>query len=162
METQIQPFSWEKLADEEAIPRPRLQPRNNIVLPAPPARRMELLPPEATSWDINLGQSQPAIQLKTTYRDRAAGFLLESLPLSVAAGIFAVVLALVGLGRPFGPGLLLWFGLAFLTVWTIAFIAHKIIAPDGALFLSVFGSYRLLRAEQKERHRRMRRMEDGE
>lgn len=150
---------WAAWAEEDSA-RQLPAVRNNLVLPAREAPRVDILPPEATNWDVNLSPtSQPAVQLKTTYVDRAKGFQLATVPLALGVGFLAVLIAVLGLGTPIGAHLLLWFGLAFMLVWLAGYAMHQVIGPDGALFTSVFGAYRLLRAEQKERHRRMRRME---
>lgn len=156
------PVDWEAMAQEEAQPR-QLPVRQTFVAPPAPVTRVEVLPPEATNWNVNLSPTnRPPVELLTTYTDRAKGFQLVTVPLAVGVGLLAVVLALVGLDRPFGLGLLLWFGLGFMLTWLVGFALHTIVGPDGALFWSVFGSYRLLREEQKERHRRMRRMDGGQ
>lgn len=156
--TVYRPADWAAWADEDGAPR-QLPARSNLVLPAPAPQRVEVLPPE-TNWNVNLSPTnRPPVELVTTYTDRAKGFQVATVPLAIGIGFLAVLLALVGLGRPFGLGLLLWFGVGFMVTWLIGFVFHQVVSPDGALFMSVFGAYRLLREEQRFRHRRMEREE---
>ncbi len=96
-------------------------------------------------------------QVTGTYTDRAKGFALTTWQLS-----FIVGLALVVVVRFFKEYHLLSFTTAviffaaFLVVWTLAFLAHTFVSPEGVELLETIFLWRFIRAEQKERHRRLR------
>lgn len=150
------------LSDIDASPTvSRGQPRpGSFVAPAPivPARRqpvIEILPPaeheQGMMRNAPTGSAMAGMQVRGTYRDRAEGFQIASLPLSIGAGIFAVILAIVGFGRPFGLGLLLWFSLAFFATWLGAWVVHNAVSAEGIALVRELSLWSYLKREQRER-----------
>jgi uncharacterized membrane protein len=91
----------------------------------------------------------------SSHRDRAHGFLLVTLPLAGAAGVVAVLVAISAFGVPLlSVAALLCVLAAFTLTWLIAYIAHTMISPDGALFAYVVLTFAYLRREQAERIKR--------
>lgn len=93
------------------------------------------------------------------YEDRAKGFGLATAPLGIVAGFVAgFVAALVGVigwQVPIASLITLLLALAgFALVWLVAYVAHTLISPDGALFLHTALMWSYLRREQAERFRR--------
>lgn len=139
----------------------RGQPRpGSFVAPAPivPARRqpvIEILPPaeheQGMVRNAPTGGTMLRTQVNGTYRDRAEGFQIASFPLSVGAGILAVILAIVGFGRPFGLGLLLWFSMAFFATWLIAWAVHNAVSAEGIALVRELSLWAYLKREQRER-----------
>ena len=128
--------------------------RDNFVAPLP-RTRVEILPPDNIA--PMLPTAQTSVTLHTTYLDRSKGFQLATLPIAVAFGGGALVVAIVGYSVPFlSLGALAVFWLAFLGWWLIGWAIHHIASPDGIALVQALLSYRYLREEQKERIRRYR------
>ena len=128
--------------------------RTNFVTPAP-RQRVEILPPyEAAPM---LPTAQTSVELHTTYLDRAKGFQLVTLPIAIAFGVGALVVAVVGYSVPFvSLAALAVFWLAFLGWWLLGWTIHHIASPDGIALVQAMLMFKLVRAEQVERHRRYR------
>lgn len=99
---------------------------------------------------------QTVQRVTTSSVDRAKGFTIKALPLSVAVGVGGLLIA-VGIG--FVPlasmGALLVLFLAFLLTWLAAFVWSESASPDGVTLWQVLLHYRLLSREQKARLQRM-------
>lgn len=135
------------------------QHESNFVAPLPEPSRVEIVEVER---DLPAPPT-PVLLPQAGYEDRARGFTLATMPLAVVVGLVVALVAVIGWQVPIASLITLLLALAgFAGVWLAAYIAHQLISPDGALFMSVFWTWRFLRAEQKERHERLRRMVDGE
>ena len=122
---------------EQAAPIVRYEP----MAPA------ELLPPS----------SMAHVQLHTTYSDRARGFQLATLPVSLAFGVGALIVAVAGWSIPVvSIGALTIFWCAFLAWWLLGWAIHHIVSPDGVALIHALLGWRLLYREQAERHKRYR------
>jgi hypothetical protein len=127
---------------------------SNFVAPAPKTR-VEIIPIEDAL--PMLPTAQTSVELHTTYTDRAKGFQLATLPISIAFGIGALVVAVVGYSVPvISIGALAVFWLAFLTWWLIGWAIHHVASPDGIALVQALLMYRYVRREQAERHQRYR------
>lgn len=127
-----------------------------------PASRVEIIPIEEQI--PMLPTAQTSVELHTTYFDRAQGFQLATLPISIAFGAGALIVAVVGYSVPvISIGALAVFWLAFLAWWLIGWAIHNIASPDGIALVQALLMYRYVRREQVERHRRYRclRARDG-
>lgn len=69
----------------------------NFVAPAP-TPRVEIIPIDEQLPMLPTAQTQ--VTLHTTYTDRAKGFQLATLPISIAFGVGALVVAVVGYSVP--------------------------------------------------------------
>ena len=126
----------------------------NFVAPAP-RQRVEILPPD--DFAPMMPTAQTSVELRTTYLDRAQGFQLATLPISIAFGVGALVVAVVGYSVPIiSLGALAVFWLAFLGWWLLGWAIHHIASPDGIALVQALLAYRFIREEQVERHRRYR------
>lgn len=126
----------------------------NYVPALPEPRRVQI---------IEEGQELPTapqpVLLRTGYEDRARGFGLATLPLAGAVGLIAALAAVVGWAVPVASLVTLLAALGgFCAVWLVAYLAYVFVSPDGALFAHTFWMWRYLRAEQRERHKRLQRM----
>jgi len=127
---------------------------SNFVAPAP-RTRVEIVP-IAEPLPM-LPTAQTSVELRTTYRDRSIGFQLATLPISVAFGAGALIIAIVGYSVPvISIGALAVFWLAFLAWWLIGWAIHHIASPDGIALVQALLMYRYVRREQAERHQRYR------
>ena len=71
-----------------------------------------------------------------------------------------VIAAVAGAQAPLlSLAVLAWFFGAFTAAWVIAWVAHLLFSPDGNALMGQLLLYRLLRFEQRERHRRYRKEE---
>jgi hypothetical protein len=108
-----------------------------------------------------LPTAQTSVELHTTYTDRSKGFQLATLPISIAFGVGALIVAIVGYSVPFlSIGALAIFWLAFLGWWLIGWAIHHIASPDGIALVQALLMYRYVRREQKERHARYASLRD--
>jgi hypothetical protein len=126
-------------------------------------RQLQVVRHEPESWDdvqLPTRTTQPAItaHVEGSYTDRAKGFSISTWQLSTVTGL--VVWVVAGLN---GVSLLSLVGLAWLVagyfaVWLVSYAMHVFVSPEGTELFRAAGEYRLLREEQKERHRRYRAM----
>ena len=104
-----------------------------------------------------LPTAQTTVELRTTYTDRSVGFQVATLPISVAFGVGALIVAIVGWSVPvISLGALAVFWLAFLGWWLLGWAIHHIASPDGIALVQALLMFKYVRAEQVERHRRYR------
>lgn len=95
------------------------------------------------------------VELRTTYTDRSKGFQVATVPVAVAFGLGALVVAIVGYSVPaVSIAALAVFWLGFLAWWVMGWAIHHIVSPDGLALLQALLGYRYLRHEQRERLRR--------
>jgi hypothetical protein len=126
--------------------------RDNFVAPLPTHTRVEIVPNDPIPM---LPTAQTSVELHTTYTDRAKGFQLATLPISVAFGVGALVVAVVGYSVPVvSIGALAVFWLAFLAWWLLGWTIHHIASPDGIALVQALLFYKYIRNEQRERHAR--------
>ena len=134
-------------------------PRTPMVRPeaAPIVRytpsMVDILPPETPYLPEHVPPS--TVALRATYTDRSKGFLLATLPLATVAGVVAFIAGIALFAVPIlsWSALLLFFGM-FCLSYTVAYLAHTFVSPDGVPFLQAWAVYRLTREEQKHRHAR--------
>ncbi len=128
----------------------------NFVPPAPKSQ-VEIIPIDEQM--PMLPTAQTSVELHTTYIDRAKVFQLATLPISIAFGVGALIVAVVGYSVPVvSIGALAVFWLAFLAWWLIGWAIHHVASPDGIALVQALLMFKLVRAEQIERHRRYARL----
>jgi hypothetical protein len=132
---------------------------SNFVAPLPEPKRIEIV-----EGDTALPVSPtPVLLPKAGYRDRAEGFTLATAPLAASVGLVVALVAIVGWQVPIASLITLLLALGgFCAVWLVAYLAYVFVSPDGALFAHTFWTWRYLKAEQRERHARLRRLTDRE
>lgn len=121
--------------------------------PAPPKpiyvdvdpRDVSLLPPAA----------QVQTEIRTSHVDRAKGFQVATVPIAIAAGVGALIIAVVGWSIPAVSlvGLLIFWA-AFLAWWILGWLIHNVMSPDGIALIHTLLGWAYLKREQKERHKR--------
>ena len=117
-----------------------------------PKTRVEIMP--AVDMPVMMPTAQTSVELRTTYTDRAVGFQLATMPISIAFGVGALVVAVVGYSVPvISIGALAIFWVAFLGWWLIGWAIHHIASPDGIALVQAVLMYRYIRNEQVERLR---------
>lgn len=139
--------------------------RRTFVEPGPPPARITVLPkgtydprePYPADLAPMLPTASTAVELRTTYRDRAEGFQVATVPIALAFGVGALVVAVVGWAVPVvSITALAVFWLAFLAWWLGGWLIHTLVSPDGIALLQAVMGYRYVRHEQKARLRRYR------
>ena len=119
--------------------------------------RGEVLPPEY----VQLADRADVVPATTahvsgSYTDRAKGFSISTWQLSAVTGLVAWIVAGLGGTALLSLAGLAWLVLGFFAVWLIAYGLHVFVSAEGTELFRAAGEYRLLREEQKERHRRMK------
>ena len=106
---------------------------------------------------------QPATtaHVSGSYTDRAKGFSISTWQLSAVTGLVAWIMGGVGGTALLSLAGLAWLVLGFFVVWLVAYAMHVFVSAEGTELFRAAGEYKLLREEQKERHRRYREMGGG-
>jgi hypothetical protein len=131
---------------------------HNFVPPAPPVRKIEILPPAETESQ----RMQAPVTLRSvaaSERDRAVGFTISTTGLAVIVAAGSTALIAAGWGVPFlSSTTLVVFLCVCALIWAGAWLFHAASSEGGIGLMFVILQYRLLRHEQKERFRRIERM----
>lgn len=118
-------------------------------------------PAEPDPWgglQLPARSSTPAItaHVEGTYTDRAKAFSISTWQLSTVTGLGAWLFAALGGTAMLSLAGLVWLLGGYFAVWLLSFALHTFVSPEGTELFRAAGEYRLLREEQKERHRRYR------
>ena len=133
----------------------------NYIAPRAPgeivqARRQATIMP-ADPMQLPAAPATSEVILRTTYEDRARGWLLAVTPLSAVGGLAGVLLAAVGWAMPiFSLGALLVYFATFAGVWLLGYVVHTMVSPDGVALLHVLFAWRYVERERKARERAYR------
>ena len=99
--------------------------------------------------------AQAEVLLRTTYKDRADGFIRAVTPLASVTGAITLVAAVTLFATPLlSFAALLWFFTGFALVWLVAYLAHLFVSPDGSTWLHTLMLWRVVQREQRFRHER--------
>lgn len=99
--------------------------------------------------------AQAEVTLRTTYKDRADGFIRATTPLAVVTGAITLVGAVTLFATPLlSFAALLWFFTGFALVWLVAYLGHLFVSPDGSTWLHTLLLWRVVQREQRFRHER--------
>lgn len=135
----------------------RYNRESNFIAPAPrePIRAYPVVAEPEYSQLAPIAPAQAEVMLRTTYKDRADGFLRATTPLAAVTGVIALIGAVALLGVPFLSFFAaLWFFGGFALVWLIAYLAHLIFSPDGSTWWNTWQLWGVVKREQKFRHER--------
>jgi hypothetical protein len=119
-------------------------------------RQMEVTGPEPWEMPARVTPSATSAHVEGSYTDRAKGFSISTWQLSGIFGLSVWVVSGLGGTAMFSLLGLAWLVGAFSLVWLAAFILHTFVSAEGTELFRAASEYRLLREEQKERHRRYR------
>ncbi len=118
-------------------------------------RQVDILPPAAHVVDVPMPAAVQSV-VRGSHLDRAQAFRHAMTPVAVVAGVLGSVAAVALFGVPIlSFAVLIWFFSVFCVTWLTGYALHVFVSADGSAVLQVILSYRLLRAEQKARLRRM-------
>ena len=142
------------------------QPHEEYTQPAPLARRTTFVPPApqpaqspaqpAPLESFNVpSPAQSMVELRTSYTDRAKGFVWAITPVAAVTGVLSCVAGVTLFAVPLLSWTLLQTFLAFFCVtWIVGYGLHLLMSPDGALLLNTVFLWRTVQREQEDRHRR--------
>lgn len=129
--------------------------RNFVAPGAAPLKpvRVEVLPPEPVQ------QLSPAAtsssEVSGSYRDRAVGFQISTVPVAAAFGLGSVLVALLGAKVPlFSVAMLGVFWGGFLLWWLAGWLVHHLFSADGVALLHTLKGWQYLEREQAARLKR--------
>lgn len=158
-------IDWEEVARQQALPARRTPVTDPTASPSflpanpEPKRVIRAYPMPAQVEPMTIDVPAPARseqKLTTSHVDRAQGFLIASAPLSAIVALGALVIAVAAFQVPvFSTAAAVVFLTAMAAVWLVAWVWHNSASPDGVMLWTVLLHYRLLRHEQRARHRRM-------
>ena len=117
--------------------------------------------PESWEMPARVVPAATTAHVEGTYTDRAKGFSISTWQLSAITGLGVWIVSGLAGTPMLTLGGLAWLVGAFSLVWLIAFALHTFVSAEGTELFRAAGEYRLLREEQKERHRRYRSIGGG-
>ena len=137
---------------------------------APIVRRSvdELQVPELPDWQrLPPAPESSVTVLKTSYTDKAKGYTLVTLPLSLAGAGLAVLIVTVGFGVPvFSLAALLVAWTVFAGAWLAGWLAVVFVSGDGAALFTSWRAWRVVEREQSMRlafyREKLRRLQEGD
>ena len=142
-----------QLYEEDRQPAP-LARRGTFVPPAPQPQPLPAQPAPMDGFNVP-SPATANVELRTSYEDRARGFVWAITPVALVTGVLSCVAGVVLAGVPLlSFAILTWFLTAFCLTWAIGYALHLLLSPDGALFLNTWFLWRTVRREQEDRHKR--------
>ncbi|TXH52433.1 MAG: hypothetical protein E6Q97_15920 [Desulfurellales bacterium] len=150
MKTQVRritpqdPEYWTDAMSGPVVAKREINYQSSAYVPALPQPAAAIERRMVQPIDINMPQqSVMAVDVRSSYRDRAEGFSIETHQLSMVTGLLAVLVAVVGFGHPFLALSTLWtFGVWYTIVWLGAWLFHRIISPEGLAFFNAVMMWR--------------------
>ena len=142
-----------------AQPQPDYAPvtsldRRQTFVPAAPVQPLPAQPAPLDGFNVP-SPAQSMVELRTSYTDRAKGFVWAITPVAAVTGVLSCVAGVTLFAVPLLSWAILQVFLAFFCVtWIIGYGLHLLMSPDGALFLNTWFLWRTVRHEQKDRHLR--------
>jgi len=139
-----------------AQPQPEYTPvtslaRRETFVPAAP---VQPLPAPLDGFNVP-SPAQAMVELRTSYTDRAKGFVWAITPVAIITGVLSCVAGVALFSVPLLSWTILQVFLAFFCVtWIIGYGLHLLMSPDGALVLNTVFLWRTVQREQEDRHRR--------
>lgn len=148
MNNELRPVT---LQEQEELGLRRRQQSTKLVLP----ERQAILPPATTSQHTALDVPLNAIQMvevRTSELDRSKGYLLRTIPLSVAFAIVATIAGISLAGRPFFSwSAFVIFWLSFVAAWMFGEYRHGKSSPNSVALEEVKRKWDNIDANDKRR-----------
>ena len=142
-----------------ALKRNRYDQGLNMVQPAtvtqPIVRRMPPAEINQTSHIIDVAPSAVHhVEMKTSARDRAEGFLLATVPLFAGLALGMVLISVFFFGVPFmSLTALVIFWLSFVAAWLLAYVYTLAVSAEGIAMFEARQKWNIIKREQEERWR---------
>ena len=142
-----------QLYEEDRQPAP-LARRGTFVPPAPQPQPLPAQPAPMDGFNVP-SPATANVELRTSYEDRARGFVWAITPVALVTGVLSCVAGVALFSVPLLSWAILQVFLAFFCVtWIIGYGLHLLMSPDGALFVNTWLLWRTVQREQEDRHRR--------
>ena len=151
--------SYARRGEPQPQPQPEYTPvtslaRRETFVPAAPVQPLPAQPAPLEGFNVP-SPATSSVELRTSYEDRARGFVWSITPVAAVTGVLSCVAGVVLAGVPLlSFAILTWFLTAFCLTWAIGYALHLLLSPDGALFFNTFMLWRTVEREQKDRHKR--------
>lgn len=133
------------------------RPRREMVQPAPVqqpiVRRMTPAELNQVQHVIDVQPSaQHIVEMKTSARDRAEGFLIATVPLFAGLALGMVLISVFFFGVPFmSLTALVIFWLSFVAAWLIAYVYTLAVSAEGIAMFEARQKWNVIKREQEER-----------
>ena len=131
------------------------RPRREMVQPAPQQAIVRRMPTEInqTSHVIDVAPSaQHYVEMRTSAKDRAQGFLIATVPLFAGLALGMVLISVFFFGVPFmSLTALVIFWLSFVAAWLIAYIYTLAVSAEGIAMFEARQKWNVIKREQEER-----------
>jgi hypothetical protein len=142
---------WETDVAEAQLPAVRR--RDNFVAPI---AKLDTLPAWMSAQPHELASPptvQEIVQYTATPVERAKAFHITSLPVAVAFGFTAFLIAVLAFGNPWlsAPSLITAF-VVFVVAWVVMLVVDGLRSPEGVVIVRELGTLHLIRREQDARH----------
>ena len=149
-------MNWD---DPEYDRTPTVNKRQTFVKPGPIEKpvKYEILP---ASYELPMVTPASTVESRITgsHTDRAKGFQIVTVPISIAFGVGVGVVALVGFSVPvFSLTMLAVFWISFLLWWLAGWGLHLLFSPDGIALTHTMRGWAYLEREQRARLKRYER-----
>lgn len=144
------------------------RPRREMVQPAPVqqpiVRRMPPAEINQTSHIIDVApSSQHYVEMRTSAKDRAQGFLIATVPLFAAFALAIVLISVFFFDVPFmSLTALVVYWLAFVAAWLIAYIYTLAVSAEGIAMFEAKKKWQVIEREQRERWSYYKKLNGGE
>lgn len=113
-------------------------------------RRTDVGPAQLPQLPMNAGSQ---VALKTTYTDRAWGFLLKSVPMWLAFVVGSVLIAYFWRDVPLISATMIGYMFTGAIIsWLISWVLDMAISPDGTTIIQSLLAFRIVAREQQHRH----------
>ena len=142
-----------------AQPQPDYTPvttlaRRQTFVPAAPVSPLPAQPAPLDGFNVP-SPATSNVELRTSYEDRARGFVWAITPVAAVTGVLSCVAGVALFSVPLLSWALLQTFLAFFCLtWIIGYGLHLLMSPDGALVMNTWLLWRTVRREQEDRHAR--------
>ena len=143
------------------------RPRREMVQPAPVTQAIvRRMPTEInqTSHTIDVQPSaQHYVEMRTSAKDRAQGFLIATVPLFAAFALAIVLISVFFFSVPFmSLTALVIYWLAFVAAWLVAYVYTLAVSAEGIAMFEARQKWNVIKREQEERWNYYKQMNGGE
>lgn len=136
----------------------RYDAKQNMVLPEPQAPIVRRMSPSELNNVQHVIDVQPSaqhyVEMKTSAKDRAQGFLITNVPLFAGLALGMVLISVFFFNVPFLslPALVI-FWLSFVLAWLISYIYTLAVSAEGIAMYEARQKWQVIKKEQQERWR---------
>lgn len=127
-----------------------------------PPVKVEVLPPAHERVDLVVTPTATAhIDMRTSAKDRAIGFLIASMPRTFAFSLAVTLAAITLAGVTLGAAFVILFSV-FSVVEIVSYVFTLAISAEGTAYMEAKQKWQVIKREQQERWKHYNRMTGGE